>query len=292
MLKNNVFGLIIILINFMGYSQKEHEFLGFLKLNDTALVSYNLKLQLIGENVEGYSVTNLGGPHETKSYVKGTYNDKTNEVYFFEYGIEYTKSDLDTYDFCFVHFMGNVRNIESQNIIKGNFEGKFEDGVPCINGELMVRSIKKVYAKTKKVDKKIQRVRKIPDSIKQNINLTKIIDGQRLNMLKVNETTTIFVKNDEVELIVWDSGKVDGDIISVDYNNTSILKRYSINKEKRNVKLSVEENMDNIITVKAENLGEISPNTAKIMIKDGDRVIDLLSNLKKSEETKVILAKL
>lgn len=291
MLKKDSIGFIFILIHFFGYSQTEHEFLGFLKLNDTSLISYSLNLQLKGQQIQGYSVTNLGGLHETKSYVKGTYDDKTNMVYFFEYGIEYTKSDLGTYDFCFIHFKGNIRNIAKQNVIKGRFEGKYEDGISCIDGELMIRSIEKIYAKTKKTDKKIQRIRKIPDSIKEKINLTKVIDEQRLNMLKANETTTVFIKSEEVELVVWDSGKIDGDMISIHYNGLEILKKHRIGKEKNSIKLSIKKGIENVLVIRAENLGEISPNTAKIMIKDRDRVIDLLSNLKKSEETKVILAK-
>ena len=283
--------LLIILIFFsiaQNYGQEELEFLGVLRIKDTSMISYRLNLKLIGEQVTGYSVTSIGGPHETKSYVRGKYDSDKNILEFEEYGIEYTKSDIDTYDFCFVHFSGTVRQIEKQNVIQGKFFGKYEDGVSCIDGELMVRDLDKIYRKAKKTDKKIQKLKVIPDSVKQKASLTKTIDEKRLNIIKADENTSIFYKNNMVELRIWDAGKIDGDKITVFYNDTILLKSYKISKKIKSFKLNLNKGT-NRIKIIAQNVGDISPNTAKIELLGDNRTIELLTNLEVGKTTNLLL---
>jgi hypothetical protein len=65
------FFLIYLLFNTLGFSQGTYEYFGAIKLNDSSLISYKI---IVTENnglVSGYSLTDLGGAHETKSYLTG-----------------------------------------------------------------------------------------------------------------------------------------------------------------------------------------------------------------------------
>lgn len=283
-----VFFFLIICVHVNSYSQENLEFLGVLKIHDTTLISYRLKLKLNSNKVSGYSVTSIGGPHETKSYIRGKYFPDTNELQFAEYGIEYTKSDISEYDFCFVHFTGTVKKIEKQNVIQGKFFGKFEDGISCIDGDLMVRDINKIYKKAKKSDKKIKKLKLIPDSVRLKVNLTKTIDDKRLNVVKANENTSVFFNKDIIELKIWDAGKIDGDKITLIFNDSTILKNYEISQKIKKLKFRLKKGVNKVL-IKAENVGQISPNTAKIELIGDNRVIDLLTNLDSGKETNLLL---
>uniref|UniRef100_UPI004049FE8F hypothetical protein n=1 Tax=Flavobacterium sp. TaxID=239 RepID=UPI004049FE8F len=260
-----------------------------LKLNDSSYISYRLYFKINkDDSVKGYSVTNMGGPHETKSYIIGKYKPASKEISFNENGIEYTKSDVTTYDFCYVHFNGKLKSSNGQNVLEGPFKGKFSDGISCIDGEIMVKNMKQIEKIAKKADKKIQRSNKIADSIKQNVSLSNLMDLNGLNVLKSDERTTMFTRLEEIKLTIWDAGKLDGDKISVFFNGKNLLTSYEIEKEKKILNLPLA-NGKNIIKLRADNLGEIAPNTAKIEILLGDKKIDLLSNLQKGEITSVVV---
>ena len=289
--QNNLLTLFILLCTVSHLQAQKHEFLGVLTLKDTVHVAYRLQLELKGDKVSGFSVTNIGGPHETKSYVSGNYYPENNTLKFQEFGIEYTKSDVETYDFCFVHFSGKVSSLEKEDIIQGQFVGRYEDGFACIDGELNVKSIDKIYKKAVKTDKKIQKLKSVPDSVKAKASLTKTIDERRLNMLKANEKTSIFTKSKHIVLRVVDVGKEDGDQISIYLDDAVLLK----NKEVTNKSYTLSVNLEKPITtlkIVAQNEGTIAPNTAKLEVEIDNRVIELMSNLKEGEQTSLSFHKI
>ncbi|QXP52255.1 hypothetical protein [Cellulophaga sp. HaHa_2_1] len=273
----------------MLVAQDEQEYLGVLKLNDSSFISYRLNFEILKDNtVKGYSVTNMGGAHETKSYVEGLYDAKEKVLTFNETGIEYTKSDITTYDFCYVHFTGKLKNSNGQQMLEGPFLGKYSDGVACINGDIMVKNMEKIEKIAKKADKKIQRSNKIADSVKQKIDIMNLIDFNGLNVLKADEKTTMFSKDASMKVTIWDAGKLDGDKISIFYNGKNIINNHAIQKNKKVITLQLKKG-ENLLKFRADNVGQIAPNTAKIEITLGSKTIDLLSNLKKDEYTSVIV---
>ncbi len=271
-------------------AQKTHEYMGFLKIQDSLFISYRLKFEVNDGEIKGFSVTDYGGAHETKSYVTGSYNQKGRVLSFREYGIEYTKSEVEAYDFCYVNFEGKLKNIDRQSMLEGTFNGKYDDGEKCIDGELLVRTIDKMYRKAERLDKKIKRMKRLPDSTKAKINLVKMLDEKRLNVLKKDENTTVFWDSDTIELVLWDAGKEDGDIVSLTFNGEKQLRNYTIGRNKKVIPLALNVGK-NTLSVRAENMGSIHPNTAKIELRANGRTVNLLTNLNSSEATTITLIK-
>ena len=129
-MKIKYFLFIITYLFYCGitYGQNEQEYLGVIKLNDSSFISYHLNLLENNNIISGYSVTDIGGNHETRSNITGTYNTKTNMLTFKEVGIIYTKSEISDYDFCYIHFKGKVNNVDSYKNIEGKFSGFYNDG--------------------------------------------------------------------------------------------------------------------------------------------------------------------
>jgi len=82
---------------------------------------------------------------------------------------------------------------------------------------------------------------------------------------------TIAVTADSVVLSFYDNGVVDGDTISVYINGTPILNHQMLtaNAVKKTVPLSTITDSTITLTLIAENLGSLPPNTGLLLIQDG-----------------------
>lgn len=289
------FKYLIFFLFYLCYStsliaQEKHEYLGVIKLNDSSFISY--KLNLIENNglISGYSITDIQGEHETKSTITGIYNTKTNHLSFREVGIVYTKSIISDYDFCYIHFNGKIGNINSKKNITGKFNGKYNDGSTCINGEIALKNIRKIEKKARKFDKIIQKSKRITDEVKSNINLSQTLDSLNMNILKANQNLSMFSSSTQIKLKIYDAGKVDGDKINLFINDTIILKNYVVSKKIKKIIISLKSEKTTI-KVRAINVGSISPNTTKIEIIDENHNIKTLTSLKKGEKTSITIIK-
>lgn len=74
--------------------------------------------------------------------------------------------------------------------------------------------------------------------------------------------------SDYITIWVWDKDKIDGDIITLFLNDEVILSNYELDGGKKKIKLQLKPGY-NYLVMRAENLGEIPPNTAAIEISDG-----------------------
>ena len=87
---------------------------------------------------------------------------------------------------------------------------------------------------------------------------------------------TITVNTDSITLIVYDNGIVDGDIVSVVYNNQVIINKLSLTTRAFIIKIPVTATGINTLVFHAHNLGEFPPNTAKLEILYGNKREELL----------------
>lgn len=78
------------------------------------------------------------------------------------------------------------------------------------------------------------------------------------------------IESDSVRLSFYDNGEIDGDSISVFVNNNLILSHQALAAKAFNVYLRLDSTRDvNEISMFAENLGRIPPNTALMVLTDG-----------------------
>lgn len=102
------------------------------------------------------------------------------------------------------------------------------------------------------------------------------IDGR-----EINTAAEFTFKGDNITITVWDNRTADGDVISLFLNSKNILKKFTISKERLDVKVPVEAGAEYYLTLYAHNLGDIPPNTVAMYISDGQRkkFITLTSDL-------------
>jgi len=263
-------------------AQDDYTYVGVLKLSDSTFISYKLDFVEKDGLVTGYSTTDMGGPHETKSYISGYFDDAANTLNFFESGILYTKSEITQNDFCFVHFDGRLKKMNETQKIQGLFKGLFSDGQECISGELALSNFKKILKRTKKMDKKIDRSIFVSKEKKEKINLVKMMDSLSLNIIKKDEVLSVFTSSDKVNLTLFDAGQEDGDIITVLVNGRIILKDYQVTTQKETLTVTLDSPKTELKVI-AVNNGSMGGNTVKIDISDDLNTIETLTNLHAKE---------
>lgn len=100
---------------------------------------------------------------------------------------------------------------------------------------------------------------------------------------KIVISDRIKVETSRVIISIWDHQTVDGDRISLLFNDKWIVENYELKKEKYEIIVELQEGI-NTFVLHALNLGDIKPNTAALLVDDGHkkRRIVLQSNMKKS----------
>jgi hypothetical protein len=82
---------------------------------------------------------------------------------------------------------------------------------------------------------------------------------------------TIPIKNESFTVDFYDNGEIDGDSISVFYNGKLVLSHKRLTNKPITLTLIADPDRKvNELVMYAENLGEIPPNTALMVIRDGD----------------------
>jgi len=271
-------------------SQSKFDYVGGIKLNDSLVISYKINFIENNGEVKGYSVTDLGGEHETRSNIFGEYNKKDKILSFREIGIVYTKSPISQNDFCFLNTTFKNFEFGKTKKVKANFVGLFSDNTKCINGEILLGTQEKAEERVQKVVSKIKKSNKIADSVKQKLNEFNLMNVLKMNILKKDQTLSIFSKSNSIKLIVFDGGKLDGDEINIMINGETILNNYRANKSEKIIVIELK-NKKTSIVIKANNEGEIAPNTVVVKLDDGTNEIKALSNLKMGETTQIDILK-
>jgi hypothetical protein len=91
----------------------------------------------------------------------------------------------------------------------------------------------------------------------------------------------------------YDNGIIDGDSISVSFDNRTVVSRKGLSLEPIKVDLSLQPSREYQMVVYAENLGTISPNTTLVVVTSGTKRYEILlsSNEEKNSSIKFVYQK-
>ena len=108
--------------------------------------------------------------------------------------------------------------------------------------------------------------------------------AEELEKTKIEVKEVITLPSKKVKISVWDNQQEDGDIISLSLNGEWIIRNLEVKKCPTTFYIDLPEK-ENYFVMKAENLGQVPPNTAAFQISSGDfnKQIILNSDMGKSE---------
>ncbi len=129
-----------------------------------------------------------------------------------------------------------------------------------------------------------------PPVVKENTPKNDEELTNKMKERKKNEISRLDISEPEIELSVYDNGIVDNDTVSIFYNGRLIKSKQRLSEEPLKIKLKLDENTrQHEITMFAENLGSIPPNTAIIIINAGSKRYELRSSASLEENAVLYL---
>lgn len=263
-----------------------YEYVGVIKLNDSSFIPYKLAFEELDGRIQGYSISDMGGKHETKSNIKGVYDLESKTLSFSEFNIVYTKSPIAELNMCLVNFSGKMRNLKKNKAFSGDFKGLYPDQSTCLDGMILMSNARKVEERMAKVDDKIQKSKKYSQEIKDKVSAKRILDTLTMSIVKKGENLNIFTKTKEIMVSIYDSGKVDQDRINLYVDDVLILKDYAITRAKKSIPITITKKTT-VVRVEAIDEGTSPPNTVKVEVKDGNELITTRTSLKANENAQL-----
>lgn len=105
-----------------------------------------------------------------------------------------------------------------------------------------------------------------------------------------NIIQTINTDNETIKIELYDNGDIDGDSVSIFYNNALVISHKKLTNQPLTLDLPVQKDAINELVMYADNLGTIPPNTALLIITDGKKryEVRITSDLEKSGAIKFV----
>ena len=262
--------LFLLLCVNLGFSQNTFSYLGTLILSNNTPISFSLELQEENGIVNGYSITNINTPDETKSEISGLYFKKDKSFQLQETQILQTKSESALNTFCYISMNLSFKGKFGTKHLEGTFTGNFLDSIECARGKIILMERTKLEKKIKKIKKKVEK------KYNEKYQDTSLV--RKIKILKDGDDFTINWEGNKVKLFIWDANIEDGDKIQLTINGNIILDDFETTNKLKKIKYKLVDG-ENTIEIKATNLGISPPNTSRIELVDNKTKYPIITQL-------------
>ena len=254
-MRKSIFIIFSLFIGFANGQESQYNYLGTLLSPNNSAISFSIHFNEENGVVNGYSLTNIGNPNETKSDISGMYFKKEKSFQLQETQILSTSSEADLSTFCFIHANLSFKGRFAKKRLEGEFVGLFSNNDTCASGKILLMEKEKLEKKIKKVKKKIEKLEEKKHAVLQT------------KQLKDGDDFLLNWESEKLTLYLWDANEEDGDKIRLIINGQIILYEYETKRKRKKIKYTLKEG-ENIIEIKAINLGTSPPNTSRIELVD------------------------
>lgn len=251
-------------------------FVGTLSVKGGAAYSYKLQLSDSDGVLQGYSITDIKGPNETKAAIKGAVNAAKNQITFRETKILSTKAGSGQQDFCFVQGRLKMTKVKGTTLLKGTYTGVQADKqTPCGSGRLVLFSAQDIMDRVMKIKGMDSLIKQVTDSVAKPAQSTVVsyepeLAASKIKTLMPGKSIELLCSAPVVNLEIWDAKTIDGDIITLEQDNVSILAHFTISGKRKNVRIDMGKKEEVTIRMVAEDEGVEPMNTARIHVLSGN----------------------
>ncbi len=258
------------------HAKDKIELSGNLELADGGDLSYRLSFQVSGIYVNGTSITTQDGT-ERKAKISGILNPEKKVLVITE--TESIELLSDSMEMCLFNILLKWKVKHRKYLFSGAFFGKNKSGALCVHGSATLEAPEEscVALKYDKETKTTVEETKIANDVGEH----KIIEGIDTRM-EWESSTCI--------LETWDDGIVDGDVVSILVNGKEILTNYTLTGDRKRIVIPLPKN-SNTITILAGDEGEHPPNTAQMVLMDGNKLHQVTAYNKKGKAASIVITK-
>ena len=260
-------------------------FVGNIKVSKKVSYKYNLRFVINADNtITGYSLSDPGGPNETKTKIAGTFDSINKVMNFEEKNVLRSSVNLKKNDLCFVRASLKFKKTRFLEMLSGKFSGFDPNNTEtCANGEIKLINTDRYKVIMKEINHEDDNSITTADP-KNNVKdkPVKIADEKGKQFL---------ITGRAVKFTIWDNGQVDGDKISIQLNGKYILQDYTITAVTKVMDITLSDNAVDTVRIIALNEGTLPPNTAAIKIETAVEQYSVLTQAKINEVRTIYLRK-
>lgn len=248
-----------------------------------------------GTSVQG--IVNYYFKNTFRSFkVNGAYNPATRQLSVFNIPVTYFGSNAAMEVDCPMDIRAQLRVAKAGSNLLGGFVSKaaYRQTCPPVNFDLRlnkdagnqdsVLTALRLFKETYQVWSPSATDTAIAATIQQRPVVNYVVSNQYKEREK-EVIKEIEVESDSLLLDFYDNGEVDGDSISIFYNDKLLASSQKLSAKTIQLKIGLDAGREsNEVSMFADNLGSIPPNTALMLISDGKKryEVRLTSNLQKS----------
>jgi hypothetical protein len=222
--------------------------------------------------------------------VRGTYNAKTRIIEINDIPVMYYRSSTSKPTVsCIMDFQAQLLVSKVKTQLKGNFLRDERYRYTCPDLEIVfVKDLNETN--TDSLLREAVAVKKIWSPVLEEVVVTPTLVAEKKEALQAEPVVTQFeerkpfllkeieVVSDSVRITLYDNGDIDGDTVSVFYNKIPVLKHQGLDAQGVNIYLYLDSNIAvHEVSLFAETMGSIPPNTALMIITDGVNRYELFS---------------
>ena len=213
--------------------------------------------------------------------VKGNYDAASRQLSLYDVPVAYYGSITNFEVDCIMNMRATLRVAQAGSTLQGSFISLPEHKYTCPDIVINLNLDTSVSSKDS-VKRAISEFKEYFQVWKPTVEDTLVavttIPRKVVNFVTENEFTKrknvitheVEVESDSIRVDVYDNGEIDGDIVSVFYNQQLILNSQKLTHRSIHIDLVLDSTKNsNEISMFAENLGLIPPNTALMVIYDG-----------------------
>ena len=234
--------------------------------------------------------------------VKGTYNSKTRQLRLFDIPVTYYGSLSSMEVDCMMNFIATLRVAKAGSNLVGSFVGMPDNKYMCVDVNFNLG----FSADMSKQDSVLTALRSFKeanqvwkpttfDTLPPAVTVVqrKVINYVVENQFKERQNeiaSEIEVESDSLKVDFYDNGEVDGDSISVFFNSQLMAFSQKLSTRSLHFDITLDNSKEvNELSMFADNLGSIPPNTALMIVTDGEKKhqIRLSSNFEKNATIRI-----
>ncbi len=262
---------------------KGYNLYGTVKANNGEVLPYHLVFDVKGNKLSGYSVTTWPNGQKYNTQVTGNINRKKHTLRVTELKPTLLKQP-DSFVLCLFDATLSYKLIGSRYLIAGTFIGKDIVGNQCSDGTMTFEqaiSPGSIFYQEKK-ELPLPKPQADTPIKREPVPANTITEGVQ-KQIDWNTDTCIFE--------IWDGGIIDGDVVTVLFNDKTVLTNYTLEKAHKQVRIPLANKTRNTITIVAEDEGANPPNTANIGLTDGGISYNITAYNNKGKKATIILVK-
>jgi len=223
---------------------------------------YFLELQInfSQDRITGKAYDYYDKAHFVKMNFTGRYNAQTHRLVLIENTVLQAEIPLDCQP-CIKTYDLNYSKKGDQEELSGDWKGVFSDKrQTCPPGKIMLK-------KTLISD--------FPVDIEQNDTLASLQKSLHLQPREKELTKTVTVNTPQIKIDFYDNAEIDHDTITVLINGKLLLYRQMLTDRPLTINFNAFPGVEYELVMYADNLGEIPPNTALMMVTAGTRKMEV-----------------